>query len=290
MYGKLFASMYDGSLRNHWQALVTLQQMVILCDQHGVVDMTVDALAARTNIPIDILRAGIEHLEAPDSASRSSEEGGRRIVRVAAHRSWGWRIVNHLYYRNLSSEEDRREKDRTRQARHRLSRKNVTCHAESRESRHTDADADADANAEAKAKSKAGAVAPRPTPTPRSYIVGEDVPGGALEMQAGAQPQDCPYLDSVAGVPLKGGLVAFLSVQQARLYAEAYPQVDVAREVWKMATWATSNPRKRKTLRGFRTFVNAWLAGAQRDSRISPTTAARATSEAAYLRRLEGRP
>ena len=46
MYGKLFASMFDGSLRATapWQALVTFQQLIILCDREGVVDMTTTAI------------------------------------------------------------------------------------------------------------------------------------------------------------------------------------------------------------------------------------------------------
>jgi hypothetical protein len=111
MYGKLFAQMYDGTLgtKGPWQALVTFQQMIILADESGTVDMTREALSRRTTIPLEIIAAGIDALEEPDSASRSPDEEGRRIVRLSDDRDWGWRIVNYAHYRKIRSEIERRE-------------------------------------------------------------------------------------------------------------------------------------------------------------------------------------
>ena len=111
MYGKLFVQMYDGTLatRGPWQALVTFQQLVILADRDGIVDMTVEAIARRTTIPEEVIRLGIEHLEKPDPESRSPAEEGRRIVRLSDTRPWGWRLVNYQLYCKIRTEEDRRE-------------------------------------------------------------------------------------------------------------------------------------------------------------------------------------
>jgi hypothetical protein len=125
MYGKLFASMYEGTLYGQWQAIVTLQQLVILADEEGVVDMTPPAIAARTSIPLDIIQAGIEQLASSDKYSRTPTEDGRRIVPIDDDRPWGWRIVNYLYYRNLASREDKRAKDRERIAAKRLNGNDV---------------------------------------------------------------------------------------------------------------------------------------------------------------------
>ncbi len=114
MYGKIFESMYDGSLYGHWQAIITFQQMIVLCDANGVVDMTPQALAARTCIPLRHIKKGMEFLEQPDTSSRNLTEGGRSIVLIDDSRPWGWNIVNHHYYRQLSSREDKRKKDRQR--------------------------------------------------------------------------------------------------------------------------------------------------------------------------------
>jgi len=111
MYGKLFAQMYDGTLatRGPWQALVTFQQLVILAGKDGTVDMTVEALSRRTSIPLEIIQTGLAALEQPDPESRTPDEDGRRIVRLSARRSWGWRIVNYGKYRAIRTEDERSE-------------------------------------------------------------------------------------------------------------------------------------------------------------------------------------
>lgn len=114
MYGKLFASMYEGTLYGQWQAIITLQQLVILADADGVVDMTPPAIAARTSIPLEIIEAGLDQLSQPDKYSRSPDEDGRRITLIEDGRPWGWRVVNYRYYRDLASREDKKEKDRQR--------------------------------------------------------------------------------------------------------------------------------------------------------------------------------
>ena len=54
MYGKLFVQMYEGTLasKGPWEALVTFQQLIILANRHGEVDMTPDAISRRTTIPL----------------------------------------------------------------------------------------------------------------------------------------------------------------------------------------------------------------------------------------------
>src|SRR5471030_121593 len=99
MYGKLFEQMYNGTLgtRGPWQALVTFQQMIILADKDGGVDMTAEVISKRSTVPLEIIAEGIRCLELPDPESRSPNEEGRRIVRLDPDRSWGWRIVNHAH-------------------------------------------------------------------------------------------------------------------------------------------------------------------------------------------------
>lgn len=113
-YVKIFESIYDGTLADNWQAMVTFQQLLILCDQNGIVDMTPGAIHRRTGIPLDIITAGLSVLTAPDPQSRSPLEEGRRIVLLDPARSWGWRLVNHAHYRALMSAADKREADRVR--------------------------------------------------------------------------------------------------------------------------------------------------------------------------------
>lgn len=111
MYGKIFSQIFDGTLatKGPWQALVTFEQLIVLANKHGEVDMTAEAISRRTTIPIDYIRIGLEALVLPDPDSRSPDEEGRRIVLIDPTRTWGWRIVNHEHYRKIRSEEERRE-------------------------------------------------------------------------------------------------------------------------------------------------------------------------------------
>ncbi|GAI85787.1 unnamed protein product, partial [marine sediment metagenome] len=114
MYGKIFEQIYEGSLRMNWKAMVTFQQMIILCNEDGTLDMTPQALHFRTGIPLEIIKDGIEILESDDPESRTPNQNGKRIVRLDEHRTWGWKLVNHKHYKHLASYEDKKKKDRDR--------------------------------------------------------------------------------------------------------------------------------------------------------------------------------
>jgi len=109
MYGKIFHSIYDGTLAENWKALITFQQLIVLCDADGVVDMTPASISRRTGIPLNHIEEGISILTAPDPSSRSDEKQGKRLIPLNPDRDWGWEIVNHKHYRDLRTAEDRRE-------------------------------------------------------------------------------------------------------------------------------------------------------------------------------------
>ena len=109
VYGKIFESIYDGSLYGHWEAIVTMQQLIVLADADGVIDMTLPAITGKTSIPQEILEKGLKILSEPDSYSRSPESNGVRIQLLDDQRPWGWFLVNHQQYRDLRTAEDRRK-------------------------------------------------------------------------------------------------------------------------------------------------------------------------------------
>jgi hypothetical protein len=117
VYGKLFASLYQGTLRGNADGILVFTCIIAHMDMHGYVDMHDRAIAEAVGIPQDRVRAAILELESPDPESRSPEEGGRRIVRIDEHRAWGWRVVNGPKYRAIRNEEDRREQNRAAQGR-----------------------------------------------------------------------------------------------------------------------------------------------------------------------------
>ena len=119
MYGKIFDSIYDGTLVEDWRALITFQQMIVLCDADGTIDMTPSAISKRTSIPIEHIKAGIEILENEDPYSRTEGEDGRRIVRLDDHRPWGWYLVNHEKYKQLQDSDTVRAQNRERKRRQR---------------------------------------------------------------------------------------------------------------------------------------------------------------------------
>ena len=103
--------------------------MLVLAEMDGVVDMTPEAISARTRIPLQTVIKNLDELEKPDPRSRSKKHDGARIVKIDPDRGWGWQIVNYDDYRSLASEEQRREKDRNRQRKHREQKKLGECHA-----------------------------------------------------------------------------------------------------------------------------------------------------------------
>lgn len=117
MYCKLFASLYQGTLRGASHEILVFTNLLAHADRHGIVDKHFRAIAEETGLSIDEVKAAIVTLESPDPESRSPDEAGARIVRMDAHRVWGWRIVNYGKYRAIRSEEDRAEQNRLAQER-----------------------------------------------------------------------------------------------------------------------------------------------------------------------------
>lgn len=105
MYGKIWELMYSGSLclngDDSWKAIVTFQQMIILADKDGIVTGNIESLSRRTTLPADILKDGLDILEAPDPESRSKRSEGRRVL---PQDNWGWKIVNYKAFRDARDE------------------------------------------------------------------------------------------------------------------------------------------------------------------------------------------
>jgi hypothetical protein len=164
MYGKIFASIYKGSMRGKADPQAVLIYMIANCDKSGCLDETQQCIAEAIGRPVEAVREACLFLEAADPESRSTDEEGARIVRVAPPRTWGWRIVNHAKYVAIRNEEDRRAQSREAMRRlrskdvstseqmltpvntreHLLADVNTVSHGEPRLA-HADADTDADA-------------------------------------------------------------------------------------------------------------------------------------------------
>lgn len=157
MYGKLFTSIFDGTLHGRFEATVTMMALIALADRDGIVDMTPQAIISRSGWPERIVLVGLAELSAPDPESRSSDEGGRRIVLLDEARAWGWRLVNYAHYRAIRTADERRAYQREY-----FRRKRSKAAVESQQSLNTTqqtqptqpiSEAYADANAEARGES-----------------------------------------------------------------------------------------------------------------------------------------
>lgn len=130
MYCKLFASLYQGTLRGASHEILVFTNLLAHAGRDGVVDKHFRAIAEETGLTIEEVGTAITNLESPDPESRSPEEEGARIVRMDEHRVWGWKIVNYGKYRAIRNEEDRAEQNRLAQQRWR--NKNKPSSAESK--------------------------------------------------------------------------------------------------------------------------------------------------------------
>ncbi len=213
MYAKIFAQIYDGTLCTHgpWEALVTFQQLLILADQEGHVDMTASAITRRTTIPVEIIEKGITALMLPDPESRTPVEEGKRIVLLSEGRPWGWRIVNYAKYRQLQREADRRDYHREywhkRQekvpdgAKTRIRSTDSTVTQQTQHTQPAQPIAYAEANAEAEKQPGAGApLSPaKPVTTPKPAVAKPETPadqatGVPLKQLVGLCAMTCPTL------------------------------------------------------------------------------------------------
>lgn len=99
MYGKIWMSMFEGSLyAAGWEAIFTFMILITFANKNGDIDMTIEALSGRTNVPEEILRIGIDVLSSPDEKTRTKKDDGRRITLIDKDRDWGWHITNYEKY------------------------------------------------------------------------------------------------------------------------------------------------------------------------------------------------
>ncbi len=119
MYGKVFQSIFTGSLYGQYEATVVMMACIVLSDRDGVLDYTPEALAGATGYPVDVVKEGLRQLQEPDPNSRSEEYEGRRVVPLEEGKQNGWIVVNKAKYRDTRDLEDVRDQTRERVKRHR---------------------------------------------------------------------------------------------------------------------------------------------------------------------------
>lgn len=125
-FAKIYGSIFTGSLRGKSDEILVFVNLLTHATCEGVADIHPTVIADETGLPLCNVTSALVTLGAPDPDSRSPKEEGKRIVSLDAHRSWGWRIVNHEFYRSLSSDNRYKEMTRERVRRYRQRKTNVT--------------------------------------------------------------------------------------------------------------------------------------------------------------------
>lgn len=125
MYGKHFASMYEGSMVGAGAIPFAIMGYVIANYQ---LDQKVGAqvrlnpvlLAAILGEAEKDIEKGIEYLCAPDGKSSTKVENGRRLIQIG---EFDYRVVNGAKYTAIKNEEERREANRLAKQRERAQKK-----------------------------------------------------------------------------------------------------------------------------------------------------------------------
>jgi len=84
------------------------------------------------------------------------------------------------------------------------------------------------------------------------------------------------------GILLKDGTTYELSAQDYIFFQNHYPDVDIDEQFRKMESWCYCNPERRKTRRGAKSFINAWLCRANKRKPLETTTGARRTRDISF--------
>lgn len=115
-YTKVFNSIiYSTIWREPLHVKVLWITMLAICDKNGEIHASSSGLADAARITDEQCEEGLKKLQSPDPKSGTPDHEGRRVEKIDnAH----WLILNHGKYRDLMSEEDKKEKGRIRQARY----------------------------------------------------------------------------------------------------------------------------------------------------------------------------
>lgn len=119
MFAKVFAQILDSSIAEDYRVRLVFEDLLKLADKDGIVDITPESIARRTNVPIEIVSLGLAALAAPDPASRTPDYEGRRIRLLEPFRKWGWKIVNFSKYRESATKEMLKMSESERKAEYR---------------------------------------------------------------------------------------------------------------------------------------------------------------------------
>jgi len=125
MFGKHFASMYEGSMVGAGAVVFAVMGYIIANSKPDrsvgtQVELNPKLLAFILGESEEDVAQAVETLSSPDPKSRSKEEEGRRLIKLG---TFSYQVVNGAKYRVIRDEEERRRQNREAQARYRNKKK-----------------------------------------------------------------------------------------------------------------------------------------------------------------------
>ncbi len=112
MFGKFFASAFTGSMAGAGPDVFAVWGYVIAHAWNGQVELNPLLVGAQIGMSQESVSSALDILCSPDPQSRNPEEDGRRLIREG---SFLYSVVSHSIYRRISSKDDLRSYNRTKQ-------------------------------------------------------------------------------------------------------------------------------------------------------------------------------
>jgi hypothetical protein len=107
MYGKIFESLYEGSMVGAGPTVFAVWGYCIAkADREGVVNLNPIVLAPIIGTSRGDIERAIEYLESPDPNSKNPDHEGRRLLKMSG---FAYFVVSHAVYRGMNNGEDRRK-------------------------------------------------------------------------------------------------------------------------------------------------------------------------------------
>lgn len=106
----------------------------------------------------------------------------------------------------------------------------------------------------------------RPIPDSKTTDINPDINHSKNTTYSYAERSEepsAPPEPTVFSLPLNDGTEYGVTQNDFDTYGKLYPSVNVMQELRKMYGWLDSNPSKKKTRRGIKRFINAWLSREQ---------------------------
>lgn len=254
MYVKLFQKILDSTinetdLATRWTWITCM----LLADEAGFFTATPQAIARRANISAAEVEAALKILTAPDEASTTSTDRGRRLIQTSSN---SWQVVNYERYRRIASRADDREAARERMRQKRDDEKasksgDVRFCSDSFDSVRSCSKCSA-SEAEAEAYTEADQITPSVSP-----VTGD---GGKTDPEPVKNPKPEPVKLNRETFNLEN-----LTANRIEAWIRDYPGVDVDEELAAINAWCKREPAKALKVKRWSRFIDNWMQRALAD-------------------------